>query len=178
MYHFHLPLIMNTLAPQSPLPLPIPFLLILTYQDARSFDPEQNRTSGLPLYHHPLCSMPIYNALTSGSTTYSATPPSTLMCFISLKQFKTIPRSLLHLTDQSLLLSDTMAGFAPYLMASNLPPTMDPFSTVCHHPSALKHMDSSLTSNSYTASANSLTPPPPPPPPYPRKLSSTLTPPV
>ena len=151
---------------------PIPFLLILTSQDARSFDPEPHRISGLPQYHHPPHSKTIYNALTSGSTTYSATPPSTLMCFTSRKQFKTIHRSLLHLTDLSLLLSEPMAGSAPYLMASDLPPTMDLFSAVCHHPSVPKHMDSSLTSDSYTAFANTLTPP------YLRNLSSTLTPPV
>ena len=146
--------------------------LISTSQDARSFDPEPHCTSGLPQYHHPPRLMPIYNALSSGSTIYSMTPPSTLMCFASQKQFKMIHRSLLHLTDLSLLLSEPMAGSAPYLMARYLPPTMDPFSAVCHHPSTLKHMDSSLTSDSYTMLANTLTPP------YPRKLSSTLTPPV
>ena len=131
-----------------------------------------HRISGLPQYHHPPRSMPIYTALTSGSSTYSATPPSTLMCFISRKQFKTIPRSLLYLTDPSLRLLEPMAGSAPYLMTSHLPPTMDQFSAVCHHPSTLKRMDSSLTSDSYTTLANTLTPP------YPRKLSSTLTPPM
>ena len=73
--------------------------------------------------------------------------------------------------DLSLLLSDPMAGSAPYLMASVLPPTMDQISAVRHHPSAPRRTDSSLTSN-YTALANTLTPP------YPRKLSSTLTLPV
>ena len=126
MKHFHLPLITNTLAPQSHPPL-IPFLLILTSQDARSFDPEPHRTPGLPQYLHPPRPTLIYNASASGSTTYSATPPSTLICFVSRKQFKIIPRSLLHLMDLSLLLSEPMAGSAPYLIASNLPPTMDPF---------------------------------------------------
>ena len=158
------------IAVSPPPPHSIPFLLISTSEDARSFDPEPHCTSVLPQYHHPPHSMPIYNALTSLSTTYSATPPSTLMCFASRKQFKTIHRSLLHLTDLSLLLSEPTAGSATYLMASDLPPTMDPFSAVCHHPSTPKRMDSSLTSNSYTTLANTLTPP------YPRKLSSTLTP--
>ena len=160
--HSHLPLIMNTFAPQSPLPS----------QDARPFDPEPHCTSGLPQYHHPPCSTPIYNALTSGSTTYSVIPPSPLMCFIYRKPFKTIPRSLLHLTDLSLLLSESSARSAPYLMPSALPPTMDQFLAARHHPLSPKHTDSSLTSDSYTALANTLTPP------YPRKLSSTLTPPV
>ena len=145
--------------------------MISTSQDARSFNPEPHHTSGLPQYHHPPRLTPIHNALTSGSTTYSATPPSTLMCFASRKQLKTIHRSLLHLTDLSLLLSEPTAGSALYLMVSDLTPTMDLFLAVCHHPSAPKHMDSSLTSDSYTALANTLTPP------YPRKLSSTLTPP-
>ena len=131
-----------------------------------------HRTSRLLQYHHPPHSTPIYNALTSESTTYSATPPSTLMCFVSQKQFKTIPRSSLHLTDLSLLLSEPTAGSAPYLMASDLPPTKCPYLAVRHHPSSPKHIDSSLTSDSYTALANTLTPL------YPRKLSSTLTPPV
>ena len=165
-------LVTNTLESQSPLPLPIPFLLISTSQDDRSFDPDPHRISGLPQYHHPPCSMSIYNALISGSTTYSATPPSTRMCFASQKQSKAIHRSLLHLTDLFLLLSEPMAGSAPYLMASNLPPTMDLFLAVVHPPTAPKRMDSSLTSDSYTLLANTITPP------YPRKLSSTLTPPV
>ena len=87
--------------PPPPPPPPTPFLLIST-----SLDPEPHRISGLPQYHHPPRSMPIYNVLTGGSTTYSATPPSTLMCFVSQKQFKTIPRSLLYLTDPSLAVSD------------------------------------------------------------------------
>ena len=143
-----------------------------TSLDARSFDPEPHRTSRLPQYHHPPRSKPIYNTLTSGSITYSTTPLSTLMCFVSRKQFKTIPRSLQHLTDLSLLLSEPTAGSAPSLMANDLPQTTDQFLAVYHHPSMQKHMDSSLTSDSYTALANTLTPP------YPRKPSSTLTPPV
>ena len=155
----------------SPLP-PIPSLLTSTSQDTRSFDPKPHRTSRLLQYHHPPCLTPIYNALTSGSTTYSKIPPSTLMCFIYRKQFKTTPRSLLHLMDLSLLLLEPTAGSAPYLIASTLLPTMDPFLAVYHHPSMPKHMDSSLTSDSYTTLANTLTHP------YPRKLSSTLTLPV
>ena len=162
----------TTVSPPPPPPPPPPNLFLLISTSLDSFNPEPHRISRLPQYHHPPRSMPIYNALTSGSITYSVTPPSTLMCFVSRKQFTTIPRSLLHLTDPSLLLSEPMALSAPYLMASNLPPTKDQFSAVCHHPSVLKRMDSSLTSDSYTALANTLTPP------YPRKLFSTLTLPV
>ena len=143
-----------------------------TSQDARSFDQEPHHTSRLPQHHHPPCSTPIYNALTGGSTAYSTIPPSTWTCFVYRKQFKIIPRSLLHLTDLSFLQSEPTAGSAPYLMASALPLTMDQFSAVRHHLSAPKHMASSLAFNSYTALANTLTHL------YPRKLSSTWTLPV
>ena len=127
MKHSHLPLSMNTLTPQSPLPLPILFLLTSTSQDARSFDQEPHRTSRLLQHHHPPCSMPIYNALTGGSTAYSAIPPSTWTCFVYRKQFKIIPRSLMHLMDLLFLQSEPMVGSAPYLMASILPLTMTRF---------------------------------------------------
>ena len=159
-------------SPPPPPPPTILFPLTSTSQDARSFDPEPHHTSRLSQHHHPPRSTPIYNASISGSTTYSTIQLSKLMCFVSRKQFKTIPRSLPHPTDLYLLQSEPTAGSAPYLMASALPLTMDQFLAVRHLLSAPKHMDSFLTSNSYTALANTLTPP------YPPKLSSTLTPPV
>ena len=67
-------------------------------------DPEPHRPSRLLQCHPPPHSIHISNALTSGSTTYSMTPPSTLTCSVFQKHSKPIPRSLLHLTDLSLLL--------------------------------------------------------------------------
>ena len=168
----HLPSSMNTLTPPSPPPPPPLFLLTSTSLDSRFSDQEPHRTSGFLQHHHPPCSAPISNALTSGSTAYSVTPPSTPTCFVYRMQFKTIPRSLQHPTDRSLLPSEHTAGSAPYLMASALLPAMDPFSAVRHPPSVQKHMVSSPTSASYTALASTLTPL------YPWTLSSTLTLPV
>ena len=153
-------------------PPPLLFPLTSTSQDPRFSDQEPHRTSGFLQHHHPPRSAPISNALTSGSTAYSVIPPSTPTYFLYRMQFKTIPRSLQHPTDRSLLPSEHMAGSAPYLMTSALLPTMDPFLAVLHHPSAQKHMVSSLTSASYTALASTLTPL------CPRKLSSTPTLPV
>ena len=109
----------RTTVPPPPPPPPIPSLLTSTSQDPRSFDPEPHRTSRLPQYHHPPRSAPTYNALTSGSTTYSEIPPSTLMCFVYWKQFKTIPRSLPHLMDLSFLLSAPTDGSDGQHLATN-----------------------------------------------------------
>ena len=151
-------------------PPPTVFPLISTSQDARSLDAVPPRLSRLPHSHHPRHLVRISNALTSGSTTYSVTPPSTLMCSIYRKYSKPIPRSLLHLMDPSLLLSEPMAGPAPYLMACVLPQTTDPSLAVCHHPSKLKRMGSFPIFNSCTELANTLNPP------CPSKTSSTRTP--
>ena len=158
--------------PPPPPPPPTSFPLISTSLDARSLNPELHCPSRLPLCHHPPHSMHISNALTSGITTYSVTSPSTQICSVFQKHSKTIPRSLLHLMDLSLLLSEPMDGSAPYLMASILPQTLDLFSAICHHPSVLKCMGSSPISDSYTTLANTLTPA------CPSKPASTLTPPV
>ena len=126
--------------------------------------------SQLSLGHHPLHSIHVSKALTSGSTNYSTTPLPILTCSVYQKYSKPTPRSSLHLTDPSLLLSDPRAGPAPYLMASILPQTMDLYSAVFHHPSVLKHMGSSPFFDSRTELANTLNPP------CPSKTSSTPTP--
>ena len=125
--------------PPPPPPPPPPFLLISTSLDDRSLDPVPHCLSRLPQCHRPPHSIHITNALTSVSITYSMTPPSTPMCSVYRKHSKPIPRSLLHLTDPSLLLLEPTAGPAIYLMASVLRQTMDPFSAICRHPSVLKH---------------------------------------
>ena len=167
---FHLLLIMNTLELLSPLLPPTLFPLISTSLDARSLDPSPYRLSRLSLCHHPRHSIHISKALTSGSTNYSMTPPPILACSIYWKHSKPTPRSSLHLTDPSLLLSEPTAGHAPYLMASILPQTTDPYSAVFHHHSMLKHMGSSPIFDSCIELANTLNPP------CPSKTSSTLTP--
>ena len=105
--HSHLP---------SPPPPPPPTLYPLTSTSLNSqfSDQEPHCTSRFLQHHHPPRSVHKSNALTSGSTAYSMIPPSTPTCFIYRTQFKTIPGSLQHLTDRSLLLSEPTAGSAPF----------------------------------------------------------------
>ena len=166
---FQLLLITNTLELLSPLLPPTPFPLISTSQEARSLDPSPYQLSQLLLCHHPPHSKHTSKALTSGYTNYSATPPPILTCSVYRKHSKPTPRSSLHLTDPSLLLSDPMDGHAPYLMASVLPQTTDLYSALFHHPSVLRCMGSSTIFNSCIELANTLNPP------CPSKTSSTPT---
>ena len=153
---FQLLLIMNTLELLSPLLPPTPFLLISTSQEARSLNPLPYRLS---LCHHPPHSKHTSKALTSGNTNYSASPPPIPTCSVYWKHSKPTPRSSLHLTDPSLLLSEPTDGHAPYLMASVLPQATDPYLAVFHHPSMLKHMGSSPIFDSCIELANTLNPP-------------------
>ena len=167
---FQLLLIMNTLELLSPLLFPTPVLLISTSQEARSLDPLTYRLSRLSLCHHPPHSKHTSKALTSGNTNYSATPPPIPTHSVYWKHSKPTPRSSLHLTDLSLLLSEPTDGHAHYLMASIVPQTMDPYSAVFHHPSMLKRMGFSPIFDSCIELANSLNPP------CPSRTSSTPTP--
>ena len=153
----------------SPLPQ---FPLTSASPNTRFSDQELHRTSRFPQHQHPPPTSSTSNTSTNGSITYSTIPSSTLMILVYRKQFKTIPGSLQHPTNLSLLPSAPTAGCAPYLMASALLPTMDQFLAVCHPLSKQKHTASSLTFASYTALASTLTPL------YPQRLSSILTLPV
>ena len=166
---FQLLLIMNTLELLSPLLPPTPFPLISISQEARSLDPSPYQLSRLSLCHHPPHSKHTSKALTSGNTNYSATPPPILTHSVYRKHSKPTPRSSLHLPDPSLLLLEPTDGHAPYLMASVLPQTTDPYSAIFHHPSMLKHMGSSPILDSCIELANTLNPP------CPSKTSSTPT---
>ena len=95
---------------------------------------------------------------------------STQLLFQKHEVCEPTPRSLLHLMDLSLLLSEPTDGHAPYLMASILPQTIDPYLAIFHHPSMLEHMGSSPIFDSCFELANTLNPP------CPSKTSSTPTP--
>ena len=140
---FQLLLITNTLELLSPLLPPTLFPLISTSQEARSLDPWPYRLSRLSFCHHPPHSKHTSTALTSGNTNYSTTPPPIPTCSVYQKHSKPNQRSSLHLTDPSLLLSEPMDRHAPYLMASILPQTTDPYSAIFYHPSMLERMSSS-----------------------------------
>ena len=167
---YQLLLITNTLELLSPVLPPTPFPLISTSQEARFLNPLPYQLSPTLVVPHPQHSKHTSKALTSGNTNYSTTPPPIPTCSVYQKHSKPTPRSSLHLTDPSLLLSEPMDGHAPYLMDSIFPQTTDPYSAEFHHPSMLKHMGPSPIFNYCIELANTLIPH------CPRKTSSTPTP--